>query len=340
MIIETLSHPRAALIGNPSDGYNGKTIAFTFSNFRARIVLYESPELTIQPSERDRSVFESMEELVADVAQFGYYGGIRLLKAAIRVFYEYCRSHGIKLSNKKFTIRYHSDVPHLVGLAGSSAIITACMRALCAFYGVTIPKPVCANYILSVETKELNISAGLQDRVAQVYRGLTYMDFHAQTMHNRGYGTYRSLDATLLPPLYIAYRTDLSEGSEKVHNRLRERYEQGDATVTDAIGQWIELTERFVTALEGKKREVIDRLINENFDIRRRICPLSDANIEMVECARAVGASAKFTGSGGAIIGSYRDEAMFRALCDALQPLGAAVIKPHIVDGYEGESMQ
>ena len=49
MIITTKAYPRAALIGNPSDGYFGKTIAFTFSNFSATVVLYESPELVIEP---------------------------------------------------------------------------------------------------------------------------------------------------------------------------------------------------------------------------------------------------------------------------------------------------
>jgi glucuronokinase len=159
-------------------------------------------------------------------------------------------------------------------------------------------------------------------------------------MDSRGYGTYRTLDPSLLPPLYIAYRTDLSEGSEKVHSRLRERYELGDSEVCEAIEQWIALTQRFVEALQRGDRAALDACINENFDIRTRVCPLSEANLAMVEAARSVGASAKFTGSGGAIIGSYTDEAMYRALCDALQPHGAAVLKPQIADGYAHTNMQ
>ncbi|MFA7054339.1 MAG: GHMP kinase, partial [Kiritimatiellia bacterium] len=63
MIIRTKAYPRAALIGNPSDGYFGKTIAFTFSNFSARVTLYESPELEIVPCRRDGSVFDSIQAL-------------------------------------------------------------------------------------------------------------------------------------------------------------------------------------------------------------------------------------------------------------------------------------
>ena len=52
MIIITHAHPRAALIGNPSDGYNGKTIAFLFDDYDVEVTLYESPDLEILPAER------------------------------------------------------------------------------------------------------------------------------------------------------------------------------------------------------------------------------------------------------------------------------------------------
>ena len=84
MIIHTKSYPRAALVGNPSDGYFGKTIAFVFSNFSAEVILYETPELEILPQERDRSIYKDINGLFEDVQLFGYYGGIRLLKATIK----------------------------------------------------------------------------------------------------------------------------------------------------------------------------------------------------------------------------------------------------------------
>ena len=33
MIIQTKAYPRVGLIGNPSDGYFGKTISFVFKNY-------------------------------------------------------------------------------------------------------------------------------------------------------------------------------------------------------------------------------------------------------------------------------------------------------------------
>ncbi len=330
MMIRTHAYPRAALVGNPSDGYFGRTIAFTFDNFRAETILFESPDLEIQPTQRDNSVFCSLNHLVEDVRLFGYYGGIRLLKAAIKCFHAYCREQTIELHDRNFTIRYSSNIPNLVGLAGSSAIITSCMRALLTFYGVDIPKPQLANLIRSVETRELGIAAGLQDRVAQVYEGAVYMDFAKDLFAKQGYGRYESLKIAL-PPLYIAYRTDLSEGSEVFHNTLRDRYDAGDPEVVDAMRFWAELTDQARAALEAGDVKRLGELMNANFDKRAQLCQLSEGNLRMVEAARATGASAKFTGSGGAIIGTYDDEAMYDRLEAALSQQQVKVFKPRRV---------
>ena len=44
-MIETYAYARAGLLGNPSDGYFGKTISFSVRNFRARVLLYPSARL-------------------------------------------------------------------------------------------------------------------------------------------------------------------------------------------------------------------------------------------------------------------------------------------------------
>ena len=48
-VIETYGFARAGFLGNPSDGYFGKTISFTMSNFRARVLLYPSARLKFVP---------------------------------------------------------------------------------------------------------------------------------------------------------------------------------------------------------------------------------------------------------------------------------------------------
>jgi glucuronokinase len=331
VIIRTKSYPRAALLGNPSDGYFGKTIAFLFKNFSANVILYESPEIEILPADYDSNVFDSISELSEDVELYGYYGGIRLLKAAVKRFYDHCITGNIRLHDKNFTLKYSSDIPYRLGLAGSSAIITACFRALMKFYQVEIPPHFLANLVLSVETEELGIGAGLQDRVAQAYEVPIYMDFDRKIMESRKFGIYEPIERKHMQNLYIAYQNDLSEGSEVVHNDFRERYNFGVKDVVEAIDRWAEITVQGRKALETGDRDRLGELINQNFDLRRSVMKISSKNIEMVELARSVGASAKFTGSGGAIIGTYADDNMYKNLMEVLRKKNITVIKPEIL---------
>ncbi len=334
MIIQTKSYPRAALIGNPSDGYYGKTIAFLFSNFSANITLFQTPELEIQPEQLDLTKFNSIEELVQDVSLHGYYGGMRLLKATVKVFFDYCKECNIKLDKRNFTIRYQSSIPHRLGLAGSSAIITAGMKALMSFYGVAIPKPLLANQILTVETEELKIAAGLQDRVAQVYETPVFMDFDKKYMDKQGFGKYTPIEVKKFPLMYIAFRTDQSSGSEVVHNDLRARYNYKEPEVLNAMKEWAGLTEKVKVCLESGSICDLPQYIDRNFDLRRSILTINQENTEMVEIARSTGASAKFTGSGGAIIGTYTDDAMYAKLKNAMVKKGIEVLKPDIVNNH------
>jgi glucuronokinase len=332
MIIYAKAHARAGLVGNPSDGYFGKTISLIVRNFAAQVTLYETPELEILPNTRDHSSFPSIAALAEDVRQHGYYGGIRLLKATVKRFFAYCQEKGIALHDRNFTIRYRSNIPTQVGLAGSSAIITAGLRALMQFYEVTIPKPIQANLVLSVETKELGIPAGLQDRVIQVYEGLVYMDFSKELMDKQGYGHYEEMNPALLPPLYVAYRSQLAEGTEVFHDDIRSRFNRGEPAVVEAMKYWADLAEQVRHRLLAHQPEKIGELLDRNFDKRREIYRISEGNLRMVEAARSVGASAKFSGSGGAIIGTYKDEDMYQKLGWRLSEIGVKVFKPIIVE--------
>ena len=84
-------------------------------------------------------------------------------------------------------------------------------------------------------------------------------------------------------------------------------------------------------ALEGGDWPRLAELMDANFDKRKEIFKLSEGNLRMVETARSVGASAKFTGSGGAIIGTFADDAMFAKLSQAFASQSIRVFKPVIV---------
>ena len=329
-MIETYGYARAGLLGNPSDGYFGKTISFAMSNFRARVLLYPSGRLEIKPSKADLPVFENLDDLYRTTRWRGYYGGIRIIQALIVRLMDYCREQNFELGDRNFTLEYESTVPLRLGLGGSSAIITAALRALCQYYGLDIPLPVQANLALETETRELGVPAGLQDRVAQVYQGLVYMDFTREWMDSRGYGEYERLDPRLLPKIYVAYRTNLSEGTEVFHNNIRERWRRGDPEILEAMRTWACYAQEGRECLLRGDQEKLNRLIDANFDLRARIYQIGKGNLEMIRIAREAGATANFAGSGGAIVGAYEDEAMFTRLSEGLKSEGVAVIKPKI----------
>ncbi len=329
--IETYAYARAGLLGNPSDGYFGKTISLIVRNFRARVVLWPSARLEIRPSKADMPIFENLDDLYTITRWRGYYGGIRIIQALIVRFIEYCQEIGHPLHDRNFTIEYETTVPLRLGMGGSSAIITAALRALCEFYELSIPLPIQAKLILETETRELNVSAGPQDRVIQVYEGLVYMDFNREHMEKHGYGIYKPLDPSLLPNIYVAYRTSLSEGTEVFHNNVRARWINGEKAIVDAMHQWAELAERGRDALLAGDAELLGRLINENFDLRTTIYNISEGNLEMIRRSRAVGATSNFAGSGGAIVGTYRDGRMLDDLTRTMGEVGVRVLIPRIL---------
>ena len=336
-MIEKYAYARAGLLGNPSDGYFGKTIALLVRNFRARVLLHPSARLEIRPSKADMPVFDSLDELYRLTRWRGYYGGIRILQAVIVRFLDYCREQGIEPEDRNFTLEYESTIPLRLGMGGSSAIVTAALRALCEYFEVSIPLPIQAKLVLEAETREIGMPAGPQDRVIQVYEGLVYMNFERELMEARGYGEYEHLDPALLPPVYLAYRTSLSEGTGVFHNNIRERWRNGDREIVDAMRTWARYAEDGRRALLARDYRALGELIDANFDLRAKIYRIDPGNYEMIRAARSVGASANFAGSGGAIVGAFDDPAMFERIVAVMKPLGVGVIRPCIVPAQRGQ---
>jgi glucuronokinase len=330
MIITAHAHARAGLVGNPSDGYFGKTISFIIRNFSATVKLWESPHFEILPMKEDFARYDSVGHFLRDQKLYGYYGGQRLMKAAIKRFHDFARSKNIKLHDRNFTMQFETNIPRLVGLSGSSSIIVATMRALSQWYDVQIPKAEFPSIVLSAEKDELGITAGLQDRVIQVYEGMVFMDFDRKLMQSRGYGEYEELRPPTTPPLYVAYDAERAEVSDITHRNLKQMFEQGDATVVGAMQKYRDLTDRGRSALLAGDWAELHKVMDQNFEIRKTIMQIAPENQKMIDVARSVGCSAKFAGSGGAICGIYHSDAQFDQLVSAMKSINCTVIKPVI----------
>lgn len=330
-MLKTRAFARAALVGNPSDGYYGKTLSFVLRNFEARVTLYESPRIRILPQASDRLEFADVSDLLQDVERHGYYGGVRLIKAAVKKLHDHLRAQGQKLPAKNFTIEYDTTIPVRVGLAGSSAIVTATLRALLAFFEIEVQKPVLPNLILSVERDELGIGAGLQDRVAQVYEGAVFMDFERAGMEQHGHGRYEPVAPQMLPPIFVAYHDRLAEGTEVTHNDLRSRWQRGEPAVHEAMTRWAELAQRARDLILAGRGSEIAPIVDENFDLRAKLIRISAGNRKLVEAGRRLGAAVNFSGSGGAVTGIWDgDPQRLAALRAGYAELGATLVQPEI----------
>ena len=82
--------------------------------------------------------------------------------------------------------------------------------------------------------------------------------------------------------------------------------------------------------IENNQMGGMNELINQNFDLRRTVMNISDSNVQLVKTARSCGASAKFAGSGGSIIGFYKDDEQLIKLIIEMKKINARVIKPYI----------
>ncbi|KAL2643109.1 hypothetical protein R1flu_010696 [Riccia fluitans] len=309
--IEHRAYARVGFLGNPSDAYFGKTISFSLANVHATVSLEPSSTIRFLPHPvHDPGEFGSLQDMAERLRGEGYYGGLRLLMATCKVFHDFyspgVAGEGISLHDRGFTLSYDTNIPRQSGLSGSSAIVWAALKCLLEYY--EIPNELqqvdsLPSLILRVE-EELGITAGLQDRVVQVYGGLVFMDFDKISMETKKKGIYKPMDPELLPPLYLIYTKNPSD-SGKVHSDVRKKWLSGDQHIHKLMSEVAEIAEEGRSCLLNRDYTSLATLMDKNFDLRRQIFGdevLGDINIKMVERARSVGAACKFTGSGGAVV--------------------------------------
>lgn len=288
------AYARVALAGNPSDGYGGRTLAVTVRDFAA--------EATAMAADAD--------ELLSPGP-----GGEELMSATLARFRTRIGAP------EPVRLRCETNVPREVGLAGSSAIVIACARALCDLHGAQLPLDELARLALAVEAEDLGIAAGLQDRMVQAREALVAMDFG-------GHPVYEELDHAQLPPLFIAWHPDAAAPSGTVHGELRARHASGDQHVTEAMSRLADHAAGAREALLQNDPEAFARCVDASFDERLRMMPVDPLTAAMVEAARAAGASANSAGSGGAIVGTLRTDGCWARLRPALERMGASAVRP------------
>ncbi len=300
--LEAIAPARAGLLGNPSDGYGGKAIALALADFRARVRVEPCARFELLPGPTDGIRFDTAQQAVSAFAATGCDDGLRLMRAALRRFafhwkdFEQLERDDPRL---RFSLRYETDIPRQVGLAGSSAIVVATLRALCAWFDVEIEPDRLAELALAAELEDLGIAAGAMDRVAQTHGGLMLMDLKEP----RGSASYRRLDPATLPPLFVAWDPRSGESSGRAHATLRARWLAGDPEVLRAVEAFRALVDEGVACLEDGNHDGFRDLMTRNFEMRTTIFDVSARDRALVSVAREKEGAAKLCGSGGAVVG-------------------------------------
>lgn len=133
---------RAALAGNPSDGFDGAVVSIPVPAFEATVQVERGARLP---------------GLAAATVQ--------------------CFERDVAPLDPELTITFESTIPRSVGLAGSSAIVIGGLRALSDHVGVPVAPERLSALAHRVERQDLGIAGGWQDQICQVAGTPVHMEF-------------------------------------------------------------------------------------------------------------------------------------------------------------------
>ena len=175
--------PRVGLLGNPSDGYGGAALAFTFDAFAAevRVVPTDEPGFRIAEGETSRWVEAGG---LRDAVSTGSVDGLAGLVGASLVVLDdrlsSTMSGGLlERGSLGLSLTVSTGIPRQVGLSGSSAVTVAALRALDGALVLGLEPGVLAGLALEAERRVLGITCGPLDRIIQVLGGGAVSRFRA-----------------------------------------------------------------------------------------------------------------------------------------------------------------
>ena len=307
---------RAGLVGNPSDAFGGAIVGIAIDELSATVMAEPSLSVSIE-ADSETLEFKCFQDL-AEATDSPRTGPLALMWSASKRYVSERPQHSD--TNVRLVLET-STIPPGVGLAGSSAIVIATLRALGELFGDEIADSDLPSIALAAEREELGITAGLGDRVAQVYGGLVYLD-----LAREGGPRVEPLDASRLPDVFVAWRPDAATDSGHVHNAMRERFKAGDTEVVETMREIAGLARAALKPLLTGDTGGLGILMERNLELRRSVYDLDERHTEMADAAHELGAAVNYTGSGGAIVGLLRDDDQLAKLRETLGDLGCKLV--------------
>jgi glucuronokinase len=319
---------RAALAGNPSDGYAGGVFAIPVDAYGATVTLRAAGHFSISDDISGHRTFARLDELREAGMDLRAHDPHALVLATV--------AHFLQRTNadvRPCEIEVSSSIPVSIGLAGSSAIVIGVLRALHKSTQHPLPRYLpLASMALDVETRWLGITAGMQDRLVQVYGRPVLMrfdppgDFGVKPAPGEDRGNAAIVEPGADFRFLVAHRRGSSEPSQIVHGNLRRRFDAGDQTVQAGMRQLLAHAISAGNAFAAGNAEWLGESMDATYDLRSSMIDLAPGHVKMVEAARSAGASANYTGSGGAIVALSSSDEIESATRQSLKRLGCEVV--------------
>jgi galactokinase/mevalonate kinase-like predicted kinase len=303
---------RANLIGNPSDQYGGCQVSCTVP-LRARVVLEES--------DAPRLVTNGAEARILSDVDLAPRGDLLDLGRAVLRF---C---GPPFPRARIAVE--SEIPLRSGLAGSTSLVVALLRAVLAWRGEQRTGHRLAEAARQLEREDLGIVCGFGDQYMAVFGGLRFLDFrgkaHGDATETARFATVEDL-SELVPrlPFVLAF-TGVQHASTAVHAPIRARWLAGEPGVVEAYARVAALGAEGKRALLEGDWARLGEAMNENHAIQRSLGGSGESNERLIAAALAAGApGAKLAGAGqgGTIVALWVAEDS-RPLERALRAAGA-----------------
>jgi galactokinase/mevalonate kinase-like predicted kinase len=304
---------RAGIIGNPTDMYGGAVLSCSVP-MRARVAVAPAADWVLATGGQECRI-AGRDDLRPQRDQFD----------VARAVLDY-----LHLPLPACRIRYESEIPMRSGLAGSTALVVALVRAMFACRGEQPTAYQVAERARYIELNYLKVVCGYQDAYMCTFGGLNYIDFRSKQFYRQAeaelFATVEPL-ATYIPHLpFVLGFTGVQHVSGAVHRPLRERWLDGEAAVVEGYKRITEIAQLGKKALVLADWPALGRLMNENHAIQRDLGGSGESNERLIAAALQAGApGAKLAGAGdgGTIIAlwPWPDPARLE---EALRAAGAA----------------
>lgn len=254
---------RAALAGNPSDMHGGAVVGIPVPGLAATVTI-------------------------------GVDGGEppAIIRAAL------ARAH-----QPGAAVEWDSNIPRSVGLAGSSALVIATLRAAGA---APEDKLALADLALAIERDDLGTPAGLQDRAVQAFEAPVLVDLVAEQ-------TVRVLTPSAPLDFVVAWRPSVTGDSGAYHASLTPN--------PSGMQELARIARGAAAAFEAGDASALANLMGLSAEVRREVAPLSIGHNQLADALHRAGFVVNSTGSGGAVVAVVTERSRPAELDKVLAPV-------------------